>query len=130
MARGIFITFEGSEGCGKSSHIKSLAEYFKSIGRSCVVPREPGGTPLSERIRNILLHASDGEKMSPKTEILLFAAARAQHVEELIKPSLENGNIVISDRFYDSTSAYQGVARNLGADSVEWLNSFAASSIK
>lgn len=62
MARGIFITFEGSEGCGKSSHIKSLAEYFKSAGKSCVVTREPGGTPLSERIRNILLHASDGEK--------------------------------------------------------------------
>lgn len=88
MARGIFITFEGSEGCGKSSHIKSLAEYFKSAGKSCVVTREPGGTPLSERIRNILLHASDGEKISPKAEILLFAAARAQHVEELIKPAL------------------------------------------
>lgn len=126
MARGIFITFEGSEGCGKSSHIKSLAEYFKSAGKSCVVTREPGGTPLSERIRNILLHASGGEKISPKAEILLFAAARAQHVEELIKPALAAGNIVISDRFYDSTSAYQGVARNLGSDSVEWLNSFAA----
>jgi len=126
MSRGIFITFEGSEGCGKTSHIESLANYFKSLGKECVVTREPGGTPLSERVRELLLHAKEGRAMSPKTEILLFAAARAQHVEELIKPAIEAGKVVISDRFYDSTSAYQGVARKLGTDSVEWLNNFAA----
>ncbi len=126
MDKGIFITFEGGEGCGKSSHIKGLAQYFEGLGRECVITREPGGTALSEKIRDILLHAKEGSDMSPKTEILLFAAARAQHVEQLIKPALAQGKVVISDRFYDSTTAYQGVARKLGPYAVKWLNSFAA----
>ena len=110
MARGFFITFEGSEGCGKSTHMKSLAKYFEGIGRDCVLTREPGGTELSEKIRALLLDKSLGQ-MSARTEILLFEAARAEHVDKLIKPSLEQGKVVISDRFYDSTSAYQGAAR-------------------
>lgn len=126
MNRGIFITFEGGEGCGKSSHIKSLAEYFESVGRQCLLTREPGGTKLSEKIRDLLLHAKEGKEMLPKTEILLFAAARAQHVEQLIKPALAEGKVVICDRFYDSTTAYQGVARRLGSETVKWLNAYAA----
>ncbi len=125
MNKGIFITFEGGEGCGKSSHIAALAQYFESIGRTCVVTREPGGTPLSEKIRDLLLHAKEGAKMSPRAELLLFEASRAQHVDELILPALKEGKVVLCDRFADSSSAYQGVARNLGDDSVEWLNRFA-----
>jgi len=125
MAKGIFITFEGGEGCGKSSHIRSLAEYFEGIGRECVVTREPGGTSLSERIRDILLHVNSSVAMSPRAELLLFEAARAQHVDELIKPALAEGKVVLCDRFADSSAAYQGVARNLGDDAVAWLNRFA-----
>jgi len=126
MGKGIFITFEGGEGCGKSSHIAALAAYFESLGRTCVLTREPGGTKLGEKIRELLLHAKEGEAMSPKTEILLFSAARAQHVEEFIKPALAEGKVVICDRFYDSSTAYQGAARSLGADIVKNLNAFAA----
>lgn len=128
MARGFFITFEGSEGCGKSTHMRSLAKYFEGLGRECVLTREPGGTELSEKIRALLLDKSLGQ-MSARTEILLFEAARAEHVDKLIKPSLEQGKIVISDRFYDSTSAYQGAARLIGADTVKYLNSFATDSL-
>ena len=81
MDKGFFITFEGGEGCGKSTHIKRLSEYFKSKGRECVVSREPGGTSLGEKIRESLLHAKEGIGMSPRTELLLFEAARAQHVD-------------------------------------------------
>lgn len=128
MARGIFITFEGGEGCGKSSHIAALRDYFLSVGKECVLTREPGGTPLAEKIRNILLD-SEGENVCDKTEILLFEAARAQHVHALIKPALEAGKVVISDRFYDSTSAYQGAGRKLDALTVDFLNDFAASDV-
>ena len=125
MSKGIFITFEGGEGCGKSSHIKSLAQYFESKGKQCVITREPGGTALSEKIRDLLLNAKEGAKMSHRAELLLFEAARAQHVDELILPALAEGKVVLCDRFADSSSAYQGVARNLGDDSVQWLNNFA-----
>lgn len=93
-----------------------------------MLTREPGGTELSEKIRALLLDKSLGQ-MSARTEILLFEAARAEHVDKLIKPSLEQGKIVISDRFYDSTSAYQGAARSIGADTVKYLNSFATDSL-
>ncbi len=125
MKKGIFITFEGGEGCGKTSHINALAEYFESVGRECVVTREPGGTSLSEKIRDILLKNGPEKTMSPRAELLLFEAARAQHVDELIIPALENGKVVLCDRFADSSSAYQGAARNLGEDAVERLNRFA-----
>lgn len=130
MNKGIFITFEGGEGCGKSFHIRALADYFKNLGRDCLITREPGGTPLAEKIRDILLNAKEGTGMSTRTEILLFEAARAQHVDELIRPALSEGKVVLCDRFYDSTTAYQGVARNLGAESVEWLNLFATTALK
>lgn len=129
MQRGFFITFEGGEGCGKSTHIRLLAEHFAGIGRDCVVTREPGGTALSEKIRGLLLDAREGAGMSARTEILLFEAARAEHVDKLIRPSLEAGKIVICDRFYDSTSAYQGAARAIRSADVDFLNAFAAGSL-
>ena len=125
MRRGFFITFEGGEGCGKSTHIRLLSEYFAGMGRECVVTREPGGTSLSEKIRELLLDAREGAGMSARTEILLFEAARAEHVDKLIRPSLDAGKIVICDRFYDSTSAYQGAARAIDSESVDFLNSAA-----
>ncbi len=125
MSKGFFITFEGSEGCGKSTHIKLLASYLQERGLECVITREPGGSPLSEKIRDLLLHAKEGNTMSSRTELLLFEAARNQHVVETISPALEQGKIVISDRFYDSTTAYQGAARKLASNDVQWLNNFA-----
>ncbi len=125
MARGFFITFEGSEGCGKSTQIKTLVSYLQNKGFECVLTREPGGSPLSEKIRELLLHAKEGHSMSSRTELLLFEAARNQHVIETILPALRQGKIVISDRFYDSTTAYQGAARKLEMDDVNWLNNFA-----
>ena len=122
---GLFITFEGSEGCGKSTHIKRLKEYFESQGRECVLTREPGGTPLAEMIRDLLLHAKEGDGMPSTTEIVLFEAARADHVERKIKPAIAENKVVICDRFYDSTSAYQGAARKISASDVDWLNNFA-----
>lgn len=125
MRKGIFITFEGGEGCGKSSQIARLAGHFEKLGRECVVSREPGGTPLSEKIRTLLLSNSSGAPMSPRAELLLFEAARAQHVDELILPALADGKVVLCDRFADSSAAYQGAARKLGAGAVDWLNDFA-----
>ncbi len=130
MARGFFITFEGSEGCGKSTQIKTLLSYLQEKGFECVLTREPGGSPLSEKIRELLLHAKEGYSMSPRTELLLFEAARNQHVIETILPALQQGKIVISDRFYDSTTAYQGAARKLEMNDVNWLNDFATEGLK
>ena len=129
MEGGIFITFEGGEGCGKSSHIKALKEWFESRGFSCVITREPGGTPLAEKIRALLLERGSDEPMCALTELLLFEAARAQHVEALIRPALKAGKVVISDRFYDSTTAYQGAARALDPKTVALLNMVATSSL-
>lgn len=125
MGKGFFITFEGSEGCGKSTNIAELVRYLQSRGRECVLTREPGGTPLSEKIRELLLTAREGDGMSARTEILLFEASRAEHVEKLIKPALAQGKVVICDRFADSTCAYQGVARAIDPDTVDLLNAFA-----
>ncbi len=128
MSKGIFISFEGSEGCGKTTQIKLLEKYFAGIGRECLICREPGGTKISERIRELLLSKkSDG--MSPRAELLLFTAARAQLVDEVIFPALNEGKIVISDRFYDSTIAYQGVARSLDMKAVKFVNDFAVASV-
>ena len=127
---GLFITFEGSEGCGKSTHIKRLKEYFEAQGRECVLSREPGGTPLAEKIRDLLLHAKEGDGMPSRTEILLFEAARADHVERKIKPALAEDKVVICDRFYDSTSAYQGAARQISSDDVDALNKFATGGLE
>lgn len=123
--RGVFITFEGGEGSGKTSQINLLAKFLSGRGCDCIITREPGGTVISEKIRDLLLHAKEGEKMSAKTEMLLFAAARAQHVDELIRPALQDGKFVISDRFIDSTFAYQGAARSLGFNSAKIVNDIA-----
>ncbi len=123
--KGIFITFEGCEGSGKTSQMRALADFFASRGRECVLTREPGGTALSERIRELLLTSREGEGMSPRAELLLFEAARAQHVDELIRPALAAGKVVVSDRFSDSTLAYQGAARSLGDGIAEAANDIA-----
>lgn len=128
MDKGLFITFEGIDGCGKSTQIKLLTEYLDKIGKPCLLVREPGGTEIGEKIRSILLDKENNE-MSPAAELLLFEAARAQIVNEKIRPAIESGTTVICDRFYDSTFAYQGVARSLGEDLVITLNDIATSGL-
>lgn len=122
---GIFITFEGGEGAGKSTQIRSLTARLQASGRTVLETREPGGTPLCESIRNLLQHDSDGEHMAPETELLLFTASRAQLTRERIVPALAAGEIVLCDRFMDSTTVYQGVARAIDAESVASINRFA-----
>jgi dTMP kinase len=128
MSRGAFITFEGSEGCGKSTQVKRLASRLEDLGLSVVVTREPGGTPIGERIRELLQFAPEGQGMTAETELLLFEASRSQLIREIIRPALERGAIVISDRFADSTTVYQGVARKLDPATVRGLNEFAVGS--
>jgi dTMP kinase len=123
---GFFISFEGSEGCGKSTQIRLLVESLSDSGIVPVLVREPGGTPIGESIRHLLQHSEEGRSMEAETELLLFAASRAQLVRQKILPALEAGQIVISDRFLDSTTVYQGVARKISADVVEMINRFAA----
>jgi len=125
MARGTFITFEGSEGCGKSTQVKRLAARLEKSGIPTLVTREPGGTAIGEKIRDLLQFAPESFAMTPETEVLLFEASRAQLVRETIQPALEQGTIVISDRFFDSTTVYQGVARKLSPEIVATLNAFA-----
>jgi dTMP kinase len=120
-----FITFEGSEGCGKSTQVERLAERLKSFDIPLLVTREPGGTEIGETIRDLLLFAAQGKAMTPETEVLLFAASRSQLVREIVQPALQSGTVVISDRFADSTTVYQGVARRLNSDAVAQLNRFA-----
>ena len=122
---GFFITFEGSEGCGKSTQISLLADKLRQAGREPLLIREPGGTSSGELIRHLLQHAPEGENLLPEAELLLFAASRAQLVREKILPALEAGRIVISDRFFDSTTVYQGVARRIPADDTARINAFA-----
>lgn len=122
--RGMFIVFEGTEGSGKTTQMKMLHNMFTEEGRSVVVTREPGGTPISERIRGIVLDAG-AKEMDPKTEALLYAASRAQHVDEVIRPALDSGKIVLCDRFIDSSLAYQGIARGLGEEDILRLNIWA-----
>ncbi|QXD22654.1 dTMP kinase [Opitutia bacterium ISCC 51] len=125
---GLFITFEGSEGTGKTTQIQRLTSKLESNNRKVVISREPGGTPLGEDIRHLLKHAESGQNMVPRAELLLFAASRAQHVDELIRPKLEQGQVVICDRFLDSTAVYQGIARAIDGDTVEAINKIAIAS--
>ncbi|MDL2238170.1 dTMP kinase [Christensenellaceae bacterium OttesenSCG-928-K19] len=124
MAKGLFITFEGVDGCGKSTQMRFLAEHLKENGYDIVCTREPGGSPIAEKVREILLDIGNGE-MTDNTEALLYAAARAQHVAEVIRPAIEAGRIVLCDRFIDSSLAYQGVGRDLGVEQVFKINEFA-----
>ncbi|MFA6566624.1 MAG: dTMP kinase [Victivallales bacterium] len=125
MGNGYFITFEGSECAGKSTHIKLLSKYLLENKINCVVTREPGGTEIGEEIRNIVKHHAGKNPVADETELLLFAASRAQHMREVIIPALQNGSYVICDRFADSTVAYQGYARGLSLDFIRTLNRFA-----
>lgn len=123
MRKGLFISLEGPDGSGKSTQINYIKSYFAEKKMDCVFTREPGGTAIGEKLREIILDKGNAE-MSDMTETLLYAASRAQHVEELIKPALEAGKVVICDRFIDSSIAYQGYGRNLG-DSVRIINEYA-----
>ena len=119
--RGIFIVMEGPDGSGKSTQIEMLREYLDKNGRKSVITREPGGTVISEQIRKIILDPANKE-MSHVTEMLLYAASRAQLMKEVVIPALEDGQVVISDRFVDSSMVYQGIARGLGTEIVANVN--------
>jgi dTMP kinase len=119
---GAFITFEGVDGCGKSTQLAGLFDRLSSLGFRCIATREPGGTPLGEALRALTL---DGPAVAPDAEVLLFAAARAQHVHEVIRPALAEGRIVLCDRFTDATVAYQGYGRGLDLARISQVNAIA-----
>ena len=122
--KGRFITFEGMEGCGKSTQIRLLAEKLRSLGHEVEVSRSPGGTPVAEKIRTLLKVRTAGDELTPEAELLLFGACHAQMTKHLIEPALERGEILLSDRFFDSTTAYQGYARGLDLEMVLKINRF------
>ena len=128
MNKGIFITMEGPDGSGKSTQIELLKGYLESKGYEIIITREPGGTAISEAIRGVILN-KDYTEMGHMTEALLYASARAQLVSEVIKPALEAGKAVISDRFIDSSAVYQGMARGLGVENVYKINEYATQGI-
>lgn len=125
----IFITFEGQEGSGKTTQIKLLESALKKRGHSIVITREPGGTPIGDQIREVLLNPKN-KAMVPLTELLLYEASRSQHVEEVIRPALQKGRMVISDRYADASTVYQGMARYLGTKLVKTLNIVATRGLK
>ena len=127
--RGTFITFEGMDGCGKTTQMHRLAERLRSLGLSVKETVEPGGPPIAQKIRRILLDSANQE-LSPTTEILLYFASRAQNVDQWILPALGRGEIVLSDRFTDSSLVYQGVGRGLGIDTVSELERIACRGLK
>src|SRR4026207_862675 len=124
MRRLPFITFEGSEGSGKSTQVKRLAARLERSGAPYLVTREPGGTPIGETIRELLQFAPHNSTMTAEAELLLFEASRSQLVREVIKPALGRGMCVIADRFFDSTTVYQGAARKLDREIIERVNAF------
>ena len=125
MPKGLFITFEGTEGCGKSTQIELLAKTLRVLGYRVHTLREPGGTPIGEEIRHTLKHSKANVAMTPETELLLMNASRAQIVRETIRPALAAGDMVLCDRFYDSTTAYQGYGRGLDLSLVKSVIDFA-----
>ena len=127
--RGLFISFEGMDGSGKTTQMHRLAAHLRAMGRTILETAEPGGPPISQKIRRILLDSANQE-LSPVTEILLYFASRAQNVDEWIKPALARGEIVLSDRFTDSSLVYQGCGRGLGADTVAALERIACRGLK
>lgn len=129
LNRGLFITFEGIDGSGKTRQLELLTADLKKADLKYLLLREPGGTSISEQIRKILLDCKNTE-MSAETELLLFAAARAQLVKQIVKPALAAKTIVISDRFFDSTTAYQGYGRNMNVDFIQNLNDFATQGLQ
>ncbi|CAI8352068.1 MAG: Thymidylate kinase [Opitutia bacterium UBA7350] len=127
---GYFISFEGGEGCGKSTQIQLLMEFLQAQGHEVLLTREPGGTHLGEALRNIIQHDSAGQAICSEAELLLFAASRAQLAREIIQPALDAGKIILCDRYLDSTTVYQGVARSLDPAKVEAINRFAAGTVR
>jgi dTMP kinase len=119
---GVFIALEGGDGAGKSTQARLLCDWLEVLGHTVVVTREPGGTQFGRTVRELVLH---GDHVAPRAEALLFAADRAHHVETLIRPALERGEVVITDRYMDSSIAYQGAGRDLGVDEVRDLNMWA-----
>ncbi|WP_040578484.1 dTMP kinase [Methylomicrobium album] len=129
MTRGKFITLEGGEGVGKSTNLIFLQDYLKHRRISAVVTREPGGTPLAEKLREVLL-AHGSESIAPTTELLLMFAARAQHIRHVIEPALARGEWVLCDRFTDATYAYQGGARHMDCAAIAWLENLVQGSLR
>ena len=123
-SKGLFVSFEGIEGCGKTTQALLLAKWLKSRGHQVIITREPGGTPLAEKIRKVLLD-SRNHSMSPLTELLLLQASRAQHLAQVIIPALKAGQVVVCDRFADSSTAYQGYGRGMDLEMVNQLNQIA-----
>lgn len=123
MSKGIFITLEGGDGAGKTTHLMKLADKLREMGKEVVIIREPGGTNIGEQIRKILLD-NKNEEMTARTELFLYEAARSQIVSEVIKPALAEGKVVLCDRFFDSTVAYQGFGRGLDVDEIKKANLF------
>jgi len=119
---GLFIAFEGGDGAGKSTQVSLLREALESAGRTVTVTRQPGGTELGHQIRDLVLH---GAHVAPRAEALLFAADKAHHVDQLIRPALDRGEVVLTDRYTDSSVAYQGAGRDLGAQEIHDLNMWA-----
>lgn len=128
MEKGLFITFEGCDGCGKTTQLELLAEYLQNQGYSVITTREPGAKGLGTKLREILLNY-DGE-VSSNCESFLFLADRAQHIDTIVKPALEAGKIVLCDRHIDSTAAYQGYGRGLDLKQIDYLNKLATSGLK
>ena len=129
MGAGLFISFEGVDGAGKTTQVNLLADYLRALGREVVVTREPGGTALGTQIRAMLVTQNPDEEISPRTQALLFAADRAQHVCEVIRPALERGAVVITDRYLDSSLAYQSGGRELTADDIRTLSMWATNNL-
>ena len=129
MQKGLFITIEGPDGAGKTTQLHKLAEWLTKQGRQVICTREPGGTAIGDKIRVLLLDNGNAE-MAPRTEALLYMAARSQHVAELIRPALADGKVVLSDRYSDSTLVYQGVARQLSSKELIQVNQFATAGLK
>lgn len=126
---GLFITFEGLEGSGKTTQIKKAGEYLRSKNIPVIVTEEPGGTPLGHELRSLLLNKSS-LNIFTRSELLLFAASRAQHVDEVIRPALSNGKVVLCDRFADATIAYQAYGRGLAVEDVRWINEYSALNLR
>lgn len=129
LKRGVFITFEGIEGSGKTTQIKKLRDYLQIADCTVISTREPGGTPVADKIRDVLL-STHSEKVNDKAELLLYLASRAQHVHSIIKPALYQGIIVLCDRFSDATIAYQGYGRGLDIDFLQKLNRYGTDGLK
>ncbi len=125
----LFITFEGVEGCGKTTQMEMVKEHLQRKGFQVVATREPGGTELGERIRNILLNGEEGKTIAPWSELLLYAVCRTQLVQEVIKPALQKNKVVLCDRFADSTVVYQGYVRGLNLEAIDSLNKWVTEGI-